>query len=468
MVFKSAFLSPSGLPASFQLSAIVTLSVFLLCSCTGAEYAKRNVILIIGDGMDDQQISIARNYLRGAEGELLLDQLPTRSSVRVLTVDESKPGIPVYVADSANSATSIATGSTTSRGRISTTASDDKDLPTIAELAKSAGYGVGIVTTASVTDATPAAFISHIRHRNCENPRVMTRPPIYSGEDINCKSDLKSNGGSGSIAEQIAQGYADVVFGGGLKHFKTNAEGRNQSVIELAQSNGYQTVLTPEELQQTQQLPVLGLFAQSTMPVLWRGENDRRAETISVHADKQQITLPAPMRCEPNPAFSGQPTLKTMTNKALRMLSAQSNRGFFLMVESASIDKQAHRANPCGSIGELQQLEDALRSALAFANSNPETLILVTADHGHAAQIVASPSIFFDPKQPIYSPGKLARVMTPEGQIMGVNYATNNYGYQEHTGTQIPLMANIEGKERIKASIAQPEIFNIMKSYLDL
>ena len=118
----------------------------------------RHVILIIGDGMDEQQITIARNYLKGASGELLLDRLPMRGAAQILTIDDRVNGAPIYVADSANTASSMATGEVTSRGRIATSAGDDHDLKTIVELAKDAGYRTGIVTTASVTDATPAAF----------------------------------------------------------------------------------------------------------------------------------------------------------------------------------------------------------------------------------------------------------------------------------------------------------------------
>ena len=70
----------------------------------------RQVILIIGDGMDEQQITIARNYLKGANGELLLDQMPLRGAAQILTIQDQVNGRPVYVADSANTATSMATG----------------------------------------------------------------------------------------------------------------------------------------------------------------------------------------------------------------------------------------------------------------------------------------------------------------------------------------------------------------------
>ena len=82
----------------------------------------RNVILFIGDGMDEQQMTIARNYLKGANGKLVMDKLPLRSASQILTVENKVKGKPMYVADSANTATSLATGEITSRGRLATTA----------------------------------------------------------------------------------------------------------------------------------------------------------------------------------------------------------------------------------------------------------------------------------------------------------------------------------------------------------
>ena len=97
----------------------------------------------------------------------------------------------------------------------------------------------------------------------------------------------------------------------------------------------------------------------------------------------------------------------------------QNPRGFLLVVESASIDKQAHMRRPCGSIGEMQQLDEAVDSALNFAETHPETLILVTSDHAHAAQIIPETSLFSDFGVPAFTPGYLARIKTPEGSIIG-------------------------------------------------
>ena len=140
-----------------------------------------NVILIIGDGMDDAQITIARNYLVGPRGKLSLDHLPVRSSVQVLSVSDQNPDQSVYVADSANSATAIATGVVTSRGRVGTTAGTDLDVINIIDLAQARGVKTGLVTTANVTDATPAAFYAHTNNRDCENPSLMVDVEVYSG-----------------------------------------------------------------------------------------------------------------------------------------------------------------------------------------------------------------------------------------------------------------------------------------------
>jgi alkaline phosphatase len=72
------------------------------------------------------------------------------------------------VPDSANTATYMASGIVTSAGRIATTAATDRDVVTIMELAAAAGFGTGIVTTSSITDATPASFIAHVNQRSAK------------------------------------------------------------------------------------------------------------------------------------------------------------------------------------------------------------------------------------------------------------------------------------------------------------
>tara|TARA_R110001599_G_scaffold353231_1_gene591000 strand:+ start:77761 stop:79242 length:1482 start_codon:yes stop_codon:yes gene_type:complete len=435
----------------------------------------RAVILIVGDGMDEQQITIARNYLRGASGRLLLDQMPLRSNSQILAIEDNETGRPVYVADSANTATSLATGAVTSRGRIATSAGSDQDVETIVELAARAGYKTGLVTTASVTDATPAAFATHISHRLCQNPEEM-EDVRYRGIFLAaCPDDMKANGGRGSIAEQLVNSPLDVILGGGRKHFAPKAEGTNVSLLELAGVRGFEVVTSTKELIQANTSGrLLGVFSPGTMPVRLQGEAGRTAEEPQpsglnhLHQYLGSVTLPAPMNCEINPAAAAMPSLQLMTEAALDRLSQDNDRGFFLMVESASIDKQSHERKPCGSIGELEQLEEALAAALSFAQSHDNTLVLVTADHAQAAQLVPNESHYSASPIPIYTPGRMARIRTPEGSLLAVNYATNSFSHEEHTGASVPLFSNAQGLGRIPVYITQPEIFTIMRDYLQL
>ncbi len=453
----------------FPLLTVLLLNTLLLACGDRSDgaFSDPKVILIIGDGMDDQQITIARNYLVGSNGQLTLDQLPYRGAVQVQTVDEDDPSKPVYVADSANSATSMATGRVTATRRIATTAKTDEDLTTIMELAHAAGLGTGIVTTSSITDATPASFVAHISQRFCEGPTNMVGERSYGAFSIpvDCSSDYKANGGPGSISEQIAESDVDILLGGGTRHFEQSVEGNlGAMVIDTAELNGYMIIRDRQSLLGLDSdTKVLGLFSPNTMPVQMRGVGNAEAEPIQTIDG--QVRMPEPFTCEPNPDFFGTPRLAEMTQAALRHLD--DNRGFVLMIESASIDKQSHVRRPCGHIGELAQLDEALRVSLDYAAEHPETLILVTADHSHAAQIVDETSTFASLN--FASPGHFARLITPDGAIMGINYATNDSPIMEyHTGSQVPIFGSGPGIDLLPTFMRQTDIFRIAARHLGL
>ncbi len=113
------------------------------------------------------------------------------------------------------------------------------------------------------------------------------------------------------------------------------------------------------------------------MTVEWRG-----AEAIPYPAN-----VATPQTCVEDQRPASEPSLAEMTSTAIARLDWQNNGpGFFLQVEGASIDKQDHNANPCGQIGETIAFDHAIRVGLDFAKNHPDTLVVVTADHGHASQ----------------------------------------------------------------------------------
>ena len=471
ILVSSLCLVVSGLFSSGVSAETAPLTTQETMATASEATSAKNVILIIGDGMDDHQITIARNYLAGVTGRLTLDTMARRSIAQILTVSNMKPDLPVYVADSANSATSIATGTVTSRGRIATSAGTDADLTTIVELASKAGLKTGLVSTASVTDATIAAFYAHISLRVCENPTMMRDALLFDRIPIDCSPDMKENGGLGSISEQLVSSDLDLALGGGAKHFAPNMEGGTDSVTTAAETAGFQILSSIDELNSASpDTRWLGLFGPGTLPTRLQGEGGRSAEKPEpsfmnrVHWSQGQVTLPDPIGCEENPEFEGIPSLKLMTDRALDRLS--NDKGFFLMIESASIDKQSHLRNACGSIGEVEQLEEALQSALRFANKNPGTLIIVTADHGQAAQLIPNESLFDAFGLPVYTPGHVMRIKTPEGALMAVNYATNSFLSEEHTGVSVPVLTNSTGP--FPTMLTQPDLFDVMISHLGL
>ena len=345
---------PSVVP--WVLASAVVLGLVATLSARQPAVA-RSAIVFIGDGVDDHQLTIARNYLLAAGGGFSFEAFPYRAAARVLTVLEADPRIPEYVGDSASCGTAIAAGVVTSRGRIATQAGHGRPVPTMLELAATAGKWTGIVTTSSVTDATPASFVAHINRRYCQGPRDM-RP---TATDPRCPEALKANGGPGSIAEQIAASRVDLLLGGGYRHFDQPDES-GVSVLKRARDAGYRIVRDTAGLSVAAAQPgkLLGLFGDDTLPVEWVGEHDGRARSVAFEADGSVIE-PEPYGCVENPQFGTRPTLEAMTAVALDRLEAAPD-GFVLMVESASIDKQAHQGRPCGQIGETRALDEAVRA----------------------------------------------------------------------------------------------------------
>ncbi|GII99093.1 alkaline phosphatase [Sediminihabitans luteus] len=408
----------------------------------------KNVILLIGDGMGDSEITIARNYAYGAAGRLPgIDAMPMTGQYTTYSLDPSN-GKPDYVTDSAASGSGWATGTKTYNGAISVDV-DGVAQKSILEIAKANGLRTGDVSTAELQDATPAVLVSHVTSRSCYSP---------TSTAAKCPTNALENGGAGSITEQLLDARPDVTLGGGAASFADTARAgqwKGKTLAAQATARGFQVVDDAAGLDAVtradQTKPVLGLFTAGNMPTVWQGPA----------ATRTGGTEPA-VTCTENPAHTSEvPTLEAMTTKAIDLLDAPgAKKGFFLQVEGASIDKQDHAANPCAQIGETVDFDHAVSTALEFAKADGNTLVVVTADHGHSSQIVYPNST---------TPGLTRTLTTVDGQPMTIAYGTaDEGGSQDHTGTQVRVAGYGPGAANVVGLTDQTDLFFTMRDALRL
>ena len=399
----------------------------------------RNVILLIGDGMGDSEITMTRNYWKGAGGRLAMDTLPSTGAFTTYSVEEFDPRRPDYVTDSSASATAIATGQKTSDKRIGTAPGDGRELKSILEIAQEQRMRTGFATTGGISTATEAAMTAHVRFRGCMGPESM----------MQCLSAKKQRGGPGSIAEQQVDHGVDVMLGGGRSYFEQRIDGgpdRGLTVIESARRHDYQVALDAADLQAARPGGrLLGLFAPMGMGAEWHGEPARAGEGSG------------PQRCETGRRPEDQPSLVDMARVTLDRL--ENDRGFFALIEGANIDTYSHSAQPCQEIGEAVEFDRAVRLALDYADDHPNTLVVVAADHGHAGQIVP-----IDAEPDSLPPGMYSTLTTNEGSRMRIAYSTVSPGHlQKHTGTQVRVAARGPFAERVSGLTDQTDLFETMR-----
>jgi alkaline phosphatase/streptomycin-6-phosphatase len=394
----------------------------------------RNVIFLLGDGMGTQEITAAR-YYQGVQSPLNVDRMPFTGFDTTWSVKPgaSAPYLPDFDPDSASTGTAWATGQKTLDERISQGPSSAENVPganltTVLELAQKRGMKVGNVSTAEITDATPAVLASHISLRGCQGPANMAT----------CPTETKDVGGLGSIAEQEIDHKVDVLLGGGRARFEqkvTSGPDAGKTVIESALAKGYRYVADADELSTSGgSKPVLGLFNASNMSLEWSGP---AASTGKGNA---------PVACTTGQRPANEPSLAAMTQRAIDLLGDNRGRGFFLQVEGASIDKQDHATNACGQIGETIAFDRAIGVALDYQERHPDTLVVVTADHSHTSQIVAE-----DAAGSGIPTGYSTNLTTKDGQTLSLTYGTAGYGgapgaapaavppSQQHTGAVVPV-----------------------------
>lgn len=459
----------------------------------------KNVILFLGDGMGDSEITVARDYLKGANGHFdgldAVGQPSAFGDVQAGTgqyttfsvgngskdsavgkdddgklVANPNPGKLTPVTDSSASGSAWATGTKTYNNAVDVDIYGNPQL-NLFELAKAAGKATGNVTTAEIQDATPAVLESHSSERACYGPQGKTDGTSNNASKQCLINQLKENGGIGSISEQLLDTRADVTIGGGSKYFRQTVQGgeyKGKTVWEQAKEMGFQTVendpAAMNALEYKEGQPVLALMSDGNMPTKF---NPSKATAQDPAKDAN------PTVCTMNDKWLGNQgsSLADMTKKALDLLEANpasDANGYFLQVEGASIDKQDHAGNACGQIGETDDFDQAI----AYAMKNVDltnTLVIVTADHAHTSQILNA--------QPAYALSTVLK--TADGNNMVVSYGTAeadsrdedggyNGGDMAHTGTQLRIAASGPGAQRVIGLTDQTDNFYTIANTLGL
>ena len=329
----------------------------------------KNVIYLLGDGMGRTHVTAGRERYYGAAGTLNMERLPVVGQVATYAVEKGTD-TPALVTDSASSATAWSSGVKTYNAALGVD-SRERRVETLFEQAHAAGMRTGDVSTAEVTDATPAGEVSHALLRGCQGPTFSAAACIPAGE-----SAPKDNTLITPIARQIAtNNVADVILGGGLSRFVPDEQKTMEAngytvlgnfgdpkVADTAQTAGTQKVATRQDLDAvpSSTSKVIGLFNRGNMTV----ERSKRLAADGA-------------------AVKAEPSLPELTAKAIELLDTSKARGkgFILQVEGALIDKRSHANDAAQTLEEIKAFDDAVKVAMDFAAKDGHTLVIVTADH---------------------------------------------------------------------------------------
>tara|TARA_B110000211_G_scaffold184858_1_gene209645 strand:- start:942 stop:2741 length:1800 start_codon:yes stop_codon:yes gene_type:complete len=346
----------------------------------------KNVILFVGDGMGISTVTAARilaGQLEGGLGEdyqLSFETMPFSGFVKTYNVDAQTP-------DSAGTMTAMVSGVKTDVGVIGVdediergvcSTAQGNELVTSLELAEIAGKATGLISTARITHATPAATYAKSADRNWED--ISDMPAGSEGcEDIasqlvNFEANLEAR-----FAGIDVDGI-DVVMGGGRRHFLPKDAAANSadavSAVEGDRTDGRNLVTE----------------WQTTYPSGTYVMDQTGFDAISDDATKVfGLFNESHMQYEADRAndVAGEPSLSQMTEKAINVLDNNDN-GFFLSVEAGRIDHAHHAGNAFNALNDTVELAKAVK--VAMENTNPEeTLIVVTADHSHVFTIAGYP-----------------------------------------------------------------------------
>ena len=283
-----------------KIALFMMLFISVMASAQG-DTKPKNIIILFADGTTSSQYEFGRysSALLRQQSFAVTDIVMAKGQYQLMKTESAN----YFVTDSAAAGSAMSTGYKVNNGSISITP-DGKAPPTIMEVAKDKGKRIGLLSTAPIYDATPAAFSVHAKSRR----------------------DYEL------IVNQYLELAPDVLMGGGSNYFLPNSlpggkrqDGKN--VIEAFKAKGYQYINTPEQLNQIKSIKLLGLFADEDLDY----EIDRNSQET--------------------------PNLAQMVTAALQVLNQDSkkskNRGFVLFAENENTDSAGHHNDAAALMRDL-------------------------------------------------------------------------------------------------------------------
>jgi alkaline phosphatase len=348
----------------------------------------KNIILFIGDGMGVSTITAARilegqlNGLDGEENNLSFESFPFTGMAKTYNVDAQTP-------DSAGTMTAIISGVKTDFGVIGVdedivrgdcSSAAGNELLTALELAEIAGKSTGVITTARITHATPAATYAKSAERNWEDisdmPAGSEACTDIALQLLSFEQNLKHRYPTAKNINGI-----EVVMGGGRRHFLPNDATFN-SPDAVSDTEGDRTD-GRDLIAEWQGIYTKGVyvFDQKGFDAI----DVNKVDKVFALFNESHMNYEADRHND----IAGEPSLTEMTTKAIDLLD-NNDKGFFLTIESGRIDHAHHAGNAFNALNDTIQFSHAVRAA--YENTNPEeTMILVTADHSHVFTIAGYP-----------------------------------------------------------------------------
>ena len=328
---------------SFTLLIIYTFNSKLFFNIPFINHSKKkNLIFFVTDGMGPASLSLTRSFRQYIENLPINDTLTLDHHLIGSSRTRSSDSL---ITDSAAGATAFSCALKSYNGAIGVSPNRHNPCGTILESAKLNGYMTGLVVTTRITDATPAAFSSHVDYRIQEDLIALHQ-----------------------LGEYPLGRMVDLIIGGGKAHFMSNIRKDKRDLLKEAKDNGWSVVQNRLEFNMLQygqnvSLPLLALLAENDIPF----DIDRNPKVYPSLEEQAMTAI-----------------------RALEKATKDSDKGFFLLIEGSRIDHAGHQNDPAAQVREVMAFDRAFKAVRKFAEeSDVETVMISTSDHETGGLVTA-------------------------------------------------------------------------------